>query len=314
MTIIGHKNNLEKFSALILKRQFPQTSLWYGQPGIGKKKVASQIAGALLCENPKKKEGEIFYCETCHSCRLFLAGNHPDFFLVAPTVPKTKKKTPFDNAGGSIKVEQIQDVKRRLVYAPLISRYQIIVIDDAELMTKTTANSLLKILEEPRPNQIFILITSELNRILVTIRSRGIKFFFAPLTEKEVRGVLKNLIEDSVLKEKEELVSFYLKCFPGTPSCVARALEMPFSLKDYEKLIQDKGNFLEISTLAKECVREEMSFSIFLEVLREVFLQQVRSKAEREIVDLTFLEKLSAAKRQEERYISKEFILENLFL
>lgn len=314
MSIIGHKNNLEKFSALILKRQFPQTSLWYGQSGIGKKKVARQIAGVLLCESPKEKEGGIFCCEACHSCRLFLSGNHPDFFLVAPTVPKTKKKTPFDNAGGSIKVEQIQDVKRRLVYAPLISRYQIVVIDDAELMTKTTANSLLKILEEPRPNQIFILITSQFNQILVTIRSRSVKFFFSPLTEEEVRDVLPNLAEDSLLKEKKGLVSFYLKCFPGSPSCVAKALELPFSLKDYEKLIQKKGNFLEISALAKECVREEMSFSIFLEVLRGFFLQEVRGKVQEEIVDLKFFEKLSNAKRQEERYISKEFILENLFL
>ena len=146
MTIIGHKDNRERISGLILKKQFPQTSLWYGQSGIGKKKVVQRVASALLCESPKKKENEIFNCGACGSCQLFLSNNHPDFFLVEPTVPKTKKKTPFDTTRGSIKVEQIQEVKRRLVYAPLMSPYQIVVIDDAELMTKTTANSLLKIL------------------------------------------------------------------------------------------------------------------------------------------------------------------------
>lgn len=311
--IIGHQNPRKTFSRLISEKQFPQVSLFYGLNGCGKKQVAFEVASTLLCEAPKKNAGLLAACGECRSCVIFTSGNHPDFFTVVPEAPKSKEKSS-SRPGGAIKIEQIVELKKKTRYPPLMSAHQVIVIDDADLMTAVTTNSLLKLLEEPRRDQIFIMVTSRLSHILVTIRSRSAKFFFPALKADEVKAVLNLKLAKSDTKVSSETLDFYFECFPGSPALIFEALQFPFDSKKMDKILAKDHGFLEVSEMAKDVMASDLDLGLFLQLLRGFCLRRIKIKNQAAPAELGFLDKISDAERRLERHISEEFVLENLFL
>lgn len=148
--------------------------LMHGRSGIGKYDFALSFSKALLCPN-KNHTGHA--CNECSSCRWFGDESHPDFRLISPeqesssdeetvTAKKTKKKT-------QISVAQIRELSDFLsLSSHQTSGLRIILINPAESLNLASANALLKMLEEPAPGVIFILIAHQLQRLLPTIISR----------------------------------------------------------------------------------------------------------------------------------------------
>src|SRR3989338_1700863 len=128
---VGHQTNWERLREEAGAGRLPATYLFYGTPGIGKKLVAQSYAQWFVCNAQKKP------CETCPPCIHIRENRHPDFFLIVP------------DEKGSIKIDPLRDLKKKLVKAPLESPLKIVVIDPAGDMTPEAANSLLKVLEEP---------------------------------------------------------------------------------------------------------------------------------------------------------------------
>lgn len=311
--IIGHQNLRQSFSRLIAEKQFPQVALFYGLNGCGKKQVAFEVASVLLCEAPQKSAALLVPCGSCRSCGIFAAGNHPDFFTITPEAPKSKDKSPSRPAG-SIKIEQIVELKKKILYPPLMSAHQVIVIDDADLMTGVTTNSLLKLLEEPRRDQIFILVTSRFSRILVTIRSRSAKFFFATLKRSEVDAILSAKLAEAGVAATPETIDFYSECFPGSPALICEALKLPLDPKKLDKILAKDHGFLAVSEMAKDVLASGLSLGLFLQTLRGFCLRRIKAGAKATPTELGLLGKISDAERRLERHISEEFVLENLFL
>lgn len=314
--IVGHHNMRRNLVKLVTTKLFPQTTLFYGLNGSGKKQVALLLAQCLLCEKLPQLADDLTSCGTCHSCRTFQSGNHPDFFLIAPTAPKSQKSADKGTltTAGSIKTEQIVELKKRILYPPLIGERQVVIIDDAELMTTVTANSLLKILEEPRDGKIFILITRQLSKILVTIRSRASRFFFAPLTTEEVRSIVAKHVVAEGINCPQELLDFYLECFPGSPAHVVAALRMPLDLEKLASVLAKDHRFLEISSMVRDVLAEEFDIKLFLQCLRGFILRHARTGALLDLSEVGFLDRITSAERQLQHYIPAEFVLENLFL
>ena len=171
--------------------QVPHAMLLHGQAGIGKFDFALHLAKALLCESPIKDKP----CCECEACHWFDAGNHPDFLGLVPEdqfhlLPhemmagddekpkKSKKKTeddtekPDKKASSFIKVEQIRDALDGINTAPHRGKWRVVLISPIETLQAVSANTLLKILEEPPQSTLFILVSDRLDRILPTIRSR----------------------------------------------------------------------------------------------------------------------------------------------
>lgn len=161
--------------------------LMYGRSGIGKYDFALNFSQFLLCAN-KSESG--LACQQCPSCHWFQDESHPDFRLIAPeqnenpddepvSGKKTKKKT-------QISIAQIRDLSDFLS----LSSHQndglrIVLIHPAEALNAASANALLKMLEEPMPDVLFILITHQLQRLLPTIISRCQKVKMPSPTEAE---------------------------------------------------------------------------------------------------------------------------------
>ncbi|NOX25253.1 MAG: DNA polymerase III subunit delta' [Deltaproteobacteria bacterium] len=131
--------------------------LFRGPTGVGKRDMALAFAALLNCQNRRSSES----CGQCPSCKKLASANHPDFIEIIPD-------------GKLIKIDQIRELKKVLSYPPLEAKTRIIFIADIhEVMARAeVANSLLKTLEEPPADTIFILTVDEAAEILPTISSR----------------------------------------------------------------------------------------------------------------------------------------------
>jgi len=156
------------------REQLPHALLISGQRGIGKFDLAQKFAESLLCENPTADSQA---CGACSACGWLSQGNHPDFRLLQPEalgeVPNVDseadgKKKPSQQ----ITIDQVRALDDFLHVGTHRHGARVILINPAEAMNRSTANSLLKSLEEPIASTLFILVTSESERLLPTIRSR----------------------------------------------------------------------------------------------------------------------------------------------
>ncbi len=133
--------------------------LLQGAQGMGKSLFAKQLAQSLLCQNACPNTG--LACGACQACHLWQAGYHPDYY-------------PLHGEGKSqqIRIETTRTLQNLVSLTPSYHGYQVILIDPAEAMNRHTANSLLKLLEEPPSSCCFILVNHQPARLLPTIRSR----------------------------------------------------------------------------------------------------------------------------------------------
>lgn len=136
---------------------FPHALLLSGHAGIGKTRFARALAAYLLCT--QATDGQA--CGQCKGCHLFAAGTHPDFIDIAP---QEKSRV--------IKVDQIRALKAFCAKTAQLNGYKVIILQPADCLNISSANALLKDLEEPAPNTLFILVSDQPAQIVATIRSR----------------------------------------------------------------------------------------------------------------------------------------------
>ena len=153
----------------LVRKQFangrrPHSMLLTGPADLGKREFAIKLAAFLLCSHPSEQE----QCHNCAQCHLLQAGTHPDYRYVDPEDSKL------------IKIEQIRDLNGWLVQTSQQGGEKVVVIYPAEKMNNQSANALLKSLEEPTPNTLFVLVSDQPSRLLPTIRSRCQSFQFTP--------------------------------------------------------------------------------------------------------------------------------------
>lgn len=144
--------------ARVEQQRMPHAVLLTGVAGLGKNLFAVKMAESLLC---LATDSQFHACGVCHSCQIMQAGNHPDHLTIR-----------VEEAGKSIKIEQIRALKEKQSLTPSIAKWKTVVIEAADSMTNSAANSLLKLLEEPQNNTILILTSDAVHRLPVTIRSR----------------------------------------------------------------------------------------------------------------------------------------------
>lgn len=176
--IIGHGAIVQRLKKIACEKNFPHAIIFSGMEGIGKRKVAEIFAAALLCENPVDGEP----CGVCANCRLMLGKSHPDFYVVEPEISKAVR---------NIKIDQIREMQAETSLRPVQADRRVVIIDGAEFMRSAAANCLLKTLEEPVSQTIFILITTNRAGLLMTVRSRCVTINFERLTAEQIKSELE---------------------------------------------------------------------------------------------------------------------------
>lgn len=164
--MIGQDLIVEKLKSAVGKGRVPHALLFAGPRSSAQRLAALELARALLCPNAVTAGG----CGQCDDCRMLEGSVHPDYFVVEP--PEEGPRV--------IKVEAIRQITARANLRPLCAGRKMFVIDSAEAMNETAQNALLKTLEEPPGDTIFVLIAYAVEDLLPTIRSRMQTLHFLP--------------------------------------------------------------------------------------------------------------------------------------
>ncbi len=160
--------------------RLPHALLLAGPRGLGKAEFAAYMAQVLSCDHPDRATP--LSCGACQNCRLLAAGTHPDIQWVGPA---EEKKT--------ITIDQIRALAQSLYLRPYIGQRKIIVISPAEMMNINAANGLLKLLEEPPPDSLLILVSSDPMRLPATVRSRCQRIKFDQPARSEALSWLRSV-------------------------------------------------------------------------------------------------------------------------
>ncbi|MCX4191295.1 DNA polymerase III subunit delta' [Methylophaga sp. OBS1] len=153
-----HQKPWQHLQAMQQQGRMPHALLISGIAGVGKRAFADRLIASLLCS---QTNSGFDACGHCHSCQLLAAGSHPDYKAVSPEEP-----------GKQIKVDQIRDLKQSQTLMPKVSRGKVVLISAADQMNISAFNSLLKLLEEPQPESVLILLSENRQQLPITIKSR----------------------------------------------------------------------------------------------------------------------------------------------
>lgn len=233
MFLIGHQTQWNFLIKLIQNQRIPQAIIFSGQEKLGKKKIALEFIKLLNCQKVhfQNKEKEITPCQFCISCKTLQKNRSPNLFFLEPI-------------GKEIQIDQIRNLQTILSLKPQLGNFKTTIIDRAETLNSEAQNCLLKNLEEPKGQVLLILITSQLERLLPTIRSRCQILKFFPVPFLEISEKLKGKVKETRLKK-----IFFLSS--GRPGQVIDFLEKPEEFSQAVKIFQEGERILKSELFEK---------------------------------------------------------------
>ena len=231
--------------------KLPHALIFKGKEGIGKRDFAVTFAKSYLCQSPLPN---YLPCEACSSCNWF-PGSHPDFKHIAPIESdddeSSKRKTVRKK---NIVIDQIRELSEYLeLSAHQEKGKRIVLIEPADALNQSASNALLKILEEPPENTLFILVTSQAQKLIATIRSRcQLLDFRGPLLEEAMR----HLTNEKITYD-ESLLSFT----GGSPFSAIKELENQFE-RDVITQLLAQGHHIDVTKVNYAILTQGLDWTV----------------------------------------------------
>ena len=195
--VYGQKVIVQTLKNIIKNNKLSHAYLFTGPRGTGKTSCAKLFAKAINCLN--KKNGDA--CNKCDNCKTFNENSNPDIIEM--------------DAASNNGVDEIREIKNKINLVPAISKYKIYIIDEVHMLSIGAFNALLKTLEEPPEYVIFILATTDPQKIPATIISRCQRFDFKNISEEQMKLCLKNIIEKEKISIEDAALDEIIKVSNG---------------------------------------------------------------------------------------------------
>lgn len=195
--------------------------LFTGTRGTGKTTVAKILARAVNCENPI----DGCPCMECAMCKSISAGTSMNVIEM--------------DAASNNGVEDIRQIREEVSYAPTEGKYKVYIIDEAHMLTDAAENALLKTLEEPPSYVIFILATTEVDRINITIRSRCQRYDFHRISINTIASRLQELMDKEGIEVEEKAIRYVAKAADGSMRDALSLLDQCIAFYIGQKLTYD---------------------------------------------------------------------------
>jgi len=188
--LVGQEFVVSTVKNSINNQQIANAYLLSGPRGVGKTSAARIIAKALNCENGTSGSP----CNQCDNCTTITKGNNNDVLEI--------------DGASNTSINDIRVIQEEILYPPVSSKYKVYIIDEVHMLSKSAFNALLKTIEEPPKYVVFIFATTEVNKVLPTIRSRCQQFNFRLIPTDIIFNSLKIILENNQIKYQDEAVSW----------------------------------------------------------------------------------------------------------
>lgn len=231
--VVGQEHIIKTLKNAIANNQIAHAYLFAGPRGTGKTSTAKLFAKMVNCTNPEHQP-----CDGCANCEAYNEGSHPDIFEL--------------DAASNNKVEDIRKVIEGVNYAPVLGKYKVYIIDEVHMLTPSAFNAFLKTLEEPPANVIFILATTEPQKIIPTVLSRCQRYNFTKVEIPEMRKRLVYILEKEGISYDEEALELIMSLSDGGMRDVLSILEQVLAYGNNELRTNDVNKIYGLLTSSEK--------------------------------------------------------------
>ena len=216
--LVGQEVVAKTLKQAVEQEKISHAYLFSGPRGTGKTSVAKIFAKAMNC--PNQVGGEP--CNNCYVCQAVTNGSLEDVIEM--------------DAASNNGVDEIRDIRDKSTYAPSVAHYKVYIIDEVHMLSTGAFNALLKTLEEPTPNVVFILATTELHKIPATILSRVQRFEFKSIKTQDIRDHIFHILEKEGINYESEAVEIIARRAEGGMRDALSILDQALSLTQEARL------------------------------------------------------------------------------
>ena len=267
-SIIGQENVTKILKNQIKNGKISHAYLFSGTRGTGKTSAAKVFARAINCLNPKDGEP----CNECAVCKGILDGSITDVIEM--------------DAASNNSVENIRQIRQEVVYATVDVKYRVYIIDEVHMLTTSAFNALLKTLEEPPENVVFILATTEQHKIPITILSRCLKFEFNRISEDNLYKRIKYVLECENVKYEDEACKYIASLADGAARDALSILDRCISETEDVLRYKDVENI--VGAIDKDIIKNVVDCILDYNYLKALeFVDQIIKKG-KELRQFTF--------------------------
>ena len=210
--LVGQEVVAKTLKQAVEQEKISHAYLFSGPRGTGKTSVAKIFAKAMNCPNQVKGEP----CNNCYICQAVTEGNLEDVIEM--------------DAASNNGVDEIREIRDKSTYAPSLARYKVYIIDEVHMLSTGAFNALLKTLEEPTQNVVFILATTELHKIPATILSRVQRFEFKSIKTQDIKEHIHYILEKENISSEPEAVEIIARRAEGGMRDALSILDQALSL------------------------------------------------------------------------------------
>lgn len=231
--VVGQEYIVKTLKNAIKNKKIAHAYLFAGPRGTGKTTIAKLFAKAINCEDFKEEA-----CDECESCKSFISGKHPDIIEL--------------DAASNNGVDNIREIVDQVNYAPILGKYKIYIIDEVHMLSDSAFNALLKTLEEPPAHVIFILATTDPEKIIPTVLSRCQRYNFAKISKYNIKKKIIEILEKEKLQYEENAIEEIALMAEGGMRDALSLLEQMLSYNDAGLFLEDVSKVFGILSIEEK--------------------------------------------------------------